>query len=138
MGFRDDKNELVGFDIDLAKAAAEKMGCKIEFQPIDWDSKEMELNTGKISLIWNGFTITDDRLASMEFTKPYLNNRQIIVVKDGSDIKSKADLVGKNVGVQKGSSAVDAINADEIHNQFASNPTYEQMYLLYDLEIGRC
>ena len=125
MGFRDDKNELVGFDIDLAKAAAEKMGCKIEFQPIDWDSKEMELNTGKISLIWNGFTITDDRLASMEFTKPYLNNRQIIVVKDGSDIKSKADLVGKNVGVQKGSSAVDAINADEIHNQFASNPTYE-------------
>ena len=98
MGFRDDKNELVGFDIDLAKAAAEKMGCKIEFQPIDWDSKEMELNTGKISLIWNGFTITDDRLASMEFTKPYLNNRQIIVVKDGSDIKSKNDLVGKNVG----------------------------------------
>lgn len=138
MGFRDEKNELVGFDIDLAKAAAEKMGCKIEFQPIDWDSKEMELNTGKISLIWNGFTITDDRLASMEFTKPYLNNRQIIVVKDGSDIKSKNDLVGKNVGVQKGSSAVDAINADEIHNQFASNPTYETNVLAFtDLEIGR-
>ena len=110
MGFRDDKNELVGF----------------------------ELNTGKISLIWNGFTITDDRLASMEFTKPYLNNRQIIVVKDGSDIKSKADLVGKNVGVQKGSSAVDAINADEIHNQFASNPTYETNVLAFtDLETGR-
>lgn len=74
----------------------------------------------------------------MEFTKPYLNNRQIIVVKDGSDIKSKNDLVGKNVGVQKGSSAVDAINADEIHNQFASNPTYETNVLAFtDLEIGR-
>ena len=67
----------------------------------------------------------------MEFTKPYLNNRQIIVVKDGSDIKSKNDLVGKNVGVQKGSSAVDAINADEIHNQFASNPTYETNVLAF-------
>ena len=98
----------------------------------------MELNTGKISLIWNGFTITDDRLASMEFTKPYLNNRQIIVVKEGSDIKSKADLAGKNVGVQKGSSAVDAINADEIHSQFASNPTYETNVLAFtDLETGR-
>ena len=84
MGFRDDKNELVGFDIDLAKAAAEKMGCKIEFQPIDWNSKEMELNTGKISLIWNGFTITDDRLASMEFTKNLtLTTVRFIVVKDG-------------------------------------------------------
>ena len=64
MGFRDDKNELVGFDIDLAKAAAEKMGCKIEFQPIDWDSKEMELNTGKISLIWNGLDRKSTRLNS--------------------------------------------------------------------------
>lgn len=138
MGFRDDNNQIVGFDIDLAKAAGEKMGCEVEFQPIDWDSKELELNTDKINLIWNGFSITDERLANMEFTKPYLNNRQIIVVKSDSDIKSKADLEGKNVGVQDGSSAVDAVNADEIHTKFASMPTYKTNILAFtDLETGR-
>ena len=75
MGFRDENNEIVGFDIDLAKAAAEKMGVEVEFQPIDWDSKELELSSDKIQLIWNGFSITDERLEAMEFTKPYLNNR---------------------------------------------------------------
>ncbi|MDO4301013.1 MAG: amino acid ABC transporter substrate-binding protein [Clostridia bacterium] len=138
MGYRDENNELVGFDIDLAKAAAEKMGVEVEFQPIDWDSKELELNSDKIQLIWNGFSITDERLAAMEFTKPYLNNRMLIVVPEGSDIKAKSDLAGKNVGVQDGSSAVDAIEGDEIHTQFASMPTYDTNLLaLADLEIGR-
>lgn len=138
MGYRDENNELVGFDIDLAKAAAEKMGVEVEFQPIDWDSKELELNSDKIQLIWNGFSITDERLATMEFTKPYLNNRMLIVVPEGSDIKAKTDLAGKNVGVQDGSSAVDAIESDEIHTQFASMPTYDTNLLaLADLEIGR-
>ena len=138
MGFRDENNEIVGFDIDLARAAAEKMGVDVEFQTIDWDSKELELNSGKIDLIWNGFSITDEREEAMEFTKPYLNNRMIIIVKDGSDIKSKADLAGKNVGVQDGSSAVDAVEADEIHTQFASMPTYDTNVLAFtDLDIGR-
>lgn len=138
MGYRDENNELIGFDIDLAKAAAEKMGVEVEFQPIDWDSKELELNSDKINLIWNGFSITDERKASMEFTKPYLNNRMLIAVNEGSDIKTKADLEGKNVGVQDGSSAVDAVEADEIHTKFASMPTYDTNILaLADLEIGR-
>ena len=138
MGFRDENNEIVGFDIDLAKAAGEKMGMEVEFQPIDWDSKELELNSGKIDLIWNGFSISDERLETMEFTKPYLDNKMIIIVNDGSDIKTKADLAGKNVGVQDGSSAVDAVEADEIHTQFASMPTYDTNILaLADLEVGR-
>lgn len=138
MGYRDENNELVGFDIDLAKAAAEKMGVEIEFQPIDWDTKELELSSDKINLIWNGFSITDERLATMEFTKPYLNNRMLIVVPEGSDIKTKADLAGKNVGIQDGSSAVDAVEADEIHTQFGSMPTYDTNILaLADLEVGR-
>lgn len=138
MGYRDENNELVGFDIDLAKAAAEKMGVEVEFQPIDWDSKELELNSDKIQLIWNGFSITEERQATMEFTKPYLNNRMLIAVPEGSDIKTKADLAGKNVGVQDGSSAVDAIEKDEIHNEFASMPTYDTNLLaLADLEVGR-
>lgn len=138
MGFRDENNEIVGFDIDLAKAAGEKMGVNVEFQPIDWDSKELELNSDKINLIWNGFSITDERKASMEFTEPYLDNKMIIIVNEGSDIKTKADLAGKVVGIQDGSSAVDAVEKDDIHNQFADMPTYDTNILaLADLEIGR-
>lgn len=138
MGFRDENNEIVGFDIDLAKAAADKMGVEVEFQPIDWDSKELELNSGKIDLIWNGFSISDERKKAMEITEPYLDNKMIIVVNEGSDIKTKADLAGKNVGLQDGSTAVDAVEADEIHTQFASMPTYDTNILaLADLEVGR-
>jgi polar amino acid transport system substrate-binding protein len=138
MGFRDDKNELVGFDIDLAKACAEKMGVNADFQVIDWDSKEMDLETGKIDLIWNGFTITDDRLESMEFTKPYLDNNQVIVVKKDGDITKKSDLSGKVVGVQTGSSALDAIAKDPVSNEFSEMPTYDTNVLaLNDLKIGR-
>lgn len=138
MGFRDENNEIVGFDIDLAKAAGEKMGVNVEFQPIDWDSKELELNSGKIDLIWNGFSITDERKETMEFTQPYLDNKMIIIVNEGSDIKTKADLAGKNVGIQAGSSAVDAVEKDDIHNEFASMPTYDTNVLaLSDLEVGR-
>ena len=61
MGFRDENNEIVGFDIDMAKAAAEKMGVEVKFQPIDWKTKETELSSGRIDLIWNGYTITDER-----------------------------------------------------------------------------
>ncbi len=138
MGFRDENNEIVGFDIDLAKAAAEKMGVEIEFQPIDWDSKELELNSDKIQLIWNGLSITDERLEAMDFTKPYLDNKMIIIVNEGSDIKTKADLAGKVVGVQDGSSAVDAVEADDIHNSFADMPKFDTNILaLADLEVGR-
>lgn len=138
MGFRDENNEIVGFDIDLAKAAGEKMGVDVEFQPIDWDSKELELNSGKINLIWNGFSITDERKETMDFTEPYLDNKMIIIVNEGSDIKTKADLAGKNVGIQDGSSAVDAVEKDDIHNDFSSMPTYDTNILaLSDLEVGR-
>lgn len=138
MGFRDENNEIVGFDIDLAKAAAEQMGVEVEFQPIDWDSKELEIESGKIDLIWNGFSINDERLNTFEFTKPYLDNRQIIIVPDSSEIKVKADLAGKNVGIQDGSSAVEAVEKDDIHTQFASMPTYATNVLAFeDLKIGR-
>ncbi len=138
MGFRNENNELVGFDIDLAKAAGEKMGVEMEFQPIDWDSKELEIESGKIDLIWNGFTINEERLATFEFSKPYLDNRQIVIVPEGSEIKTKADLAGKNVGIQDGSSAVDAVTADEISTSFATMPTYDTNVLAFeDLKIGR-
>ncbi len=138
MGFRDENNELVGFDIDLAKAAAEKMGTEIKFQPIDWDSKEMEINTDKIDLIWNGFSTSPEREEAFTLSKPYLDNKQIILVPADSDIATKADLAGKNVGAQDGSTAVDAIEADDIHNEFANLATYDTNVLAFqDLAIGR-
>lgn len=109
MGFRDENNELVGFDIDLASMIAEKMNIDIEFQPIDWAMKETELNANNIDLIWNGYTITDKRKEQVNFTTPYLENRQIIVVLAESDINTKEDLAGKSISVQKESSALEAV-----------------------------
>lgn len=138
MGFRDENNEIVGFDIDLAKAAAEKLGCEVEFQPIDWDTKELELENGNIDFIWNGLTITDERAQAMDFTKPYLKNKQIIIVKNDSEIKSKADLAGKEVGVQAGSSALDAVEADELYSSLGNVSTYDTNILAFtDLDIAR-
>ena len=114
MGFRDDKGQLVGFDIDLAKAVAEKVGYEVSFQPIDWAMKETELNSGNIDCIWNGYSITEERKTKVAFSTPYLDNAQLIITLAGSDIASKADLADKTVSVQKESSALDAVTADDI------------------------
>lgn len=138
MGFRDDKNEIVGFDVDLAKEVGKRMGMEVVLQPINWDTKELELDSGNIDVIWNGLTITDERKTAMDFSKPYLQNDQVIVVKKDSPIKTKADLAGKNIGVQKGSSAYDAFTADPISQQTASLNEYpENVSALSDLGIGR-
>ncbi len=138
MGFRDENNEIVGFDIDLAKAAAEKLGCEVEFQPIDWDTKELELENGNIDCIWNGLTMTEERQENMEFTKPYLKNKQIIIVKNSSEIQSKDDLNGKKIGVQAGSSALDAVEGDDIYSSLGEVSTYDTNILAFtDLDIQR-
>ncbi|MBR5207489.1 MAG: amino acid ABC transporter substrate-binding protein, partial [Erysipelotrichaceae bacterium] len=113
MGFRDENNELVGFDIDLATLIAEKIDIEIEFLPIDWAMKETELNSKNIDMIWNGYTIADKRKEQVNFTTPYLENRQIIIVSAKSDIASKADLAGKTLSVQKESSALEAVMKEE-------------------------
>ena len=112
MGFRDEKDELVGFDIDLAKEAAKRMGVEVQFQSIVWETKAAELNNGNIDVIWNGFSITPEREEQFAFTEPYIEDKQIIVVTPDSDIKSKADLTGKNIGIQAASSAIEAVEKD--------------------------
>jgi polar amino acid transport system substrate-binding protein len=109
MGFRNDDNQIVGYDIDLAREVARRLGVELVPQPIDWNAKEQELNTGKIDCIWNGFTITEERQAAMAFTKPYLRNAQVVVVKKGAPYTTLASLKGKKVGLQAGSSAADAL-----------------------------
>jgi polar amino acid transport system substrate-binding protein len=138
MGFRDENNEIVGFDIDYAKAAGEKMGKEVVFQPIDWSTKESELNSGRIDLIWNGYTITDERKEKVLFTKPYLKNAQVIVTKADSTISKMEDLTGKVVGVQSLSSASDALNANDIVSEIKTVTEFKDNVLaLSDLKIGR-
>ena len=112
MGFRDEAGNIVGFDVDLAAAVAEKLGVTLETKAINWDTKVMELDSGNIDVIWNGFSITADRNLEVEYTKPYLNNQILLVVRPDSDIETKADLAGKIVGYQVQSSADDAIKAE--------------------------
>ena len=139
MGFRDDKGQLVGFDIDLAREAAKRLGVEVEFKPIDWNAKEAELNGQRVDVLWNGLTITDERKKNIAFTAPYMENHQIIVVKGDSPIKTKADLAGKLVGVQDGSSAVDAIGKDEATaKSFKDLKKYgDNVTALMDLTTGR-
>ncbi|HYK75299.1 MAG TPA: amino acid ABC transporter substrate-binding protein [Pseudoneobacillus sp.] len=138
MGFRDENNEIVGFDIDLAKAAGKEMGREVVFQPIDWSSKESELTSGRIDLIWNGYTITDERKEKVLFTKPYLKNAQVVMTQAKSDMTKMDDLAGKVVGVQSLSSASDALNANEIKSKIKTVTEFKDNVLaLSDLKIGR-
>lgn len=138
MGFRDEKNEIVGFDIDYARAAGEQMGYKVTFQPIDWKTKETELSSGRIDLIWNGYTITDERKEKVLFTKPYLKNSQVVVVAANSGITKLADLAGKEVGLQSLSSAADALDGNPIKAQIKKVTEFpDNVLALADLKIGR-
>lgn len=141
MGFKDESGEMVGLDVDLAKAMGEKLGKKIEFQTIDWSMKETELNAGNIDFIWNGYTITEERKAQVAFGTPYLKNKQIIITLADSEIHSKADLKDKTVAAQTGSSAVDAIESEpDVLATFKDGKpvTYESNNdVLMDLEAGR-
>lgn len=139
MGFRNEQNELVGFDIDMARAAAQRMGVEVEFKPIDWSAKEAELAGKRVDALWNGLTITEERKKSIAFTDPYMENHQIVVVAAGSSIATKADLAGKVVGAQEGSSAVDAIKKEEaVFNSFKELKTFgDNVAALMDLSTGR-
>lgn len=111
-GYRDENGEYTGFDLEMAQAVADKEGWELVKMPIDWDSKDMELSSGTIDCIWNGFTM-DGREDDYAFTTPYIDNSQVYVVAENSGIESPDDLKGKNVGVQKDSSALAALESEE-------------------------
>lgn len=139
MGFRDDNGELVGFDIDLANAVAEKIGYEVSFQPIDWAMKETELNSGNIDCIWNGYSITEERKTKVSFSTPYLDNAQLIITLADSEIASKADLAGKTVAVQKESSALEAVTADDIYASFSQVVEFDtNIDCFMELDAQRC
>ena len=125
--FYNERNKLVGFDIDLAKEAASRMNVDIEFKPIDWDNKKEEITSGNIDMIWNGLDITEERKEYMIFTKPYMLDRQVVIVRRGSnlDIYSENDLAGKIIGVQAGSTSDDYLTQNEnLMSSFKEYRTY--------------
>jgi polar amino acid transport system substrate-binding protein len=114
MGYLDPATgEIVGFDIDVAKAVCEKLGVELECLSIDWDAKQMELDSGNIDCIWNGLSITPERQEAMNISIPYMKNAMVVTVLKGSDYQTQADLSGKRLGLQTGSTAEDALNAAE-------------------------
>lgn len=139
MGFRTDAGELVGFDIDLANAVGEYLGVEVEFKPIVWDAKEMELSGKKIDLIWNGMSKTPEREEGMNLSKPYFNNKIVIMTKADSDLKTKADLAGKNIGIQVDSAALEFVKTDAIYGDIVDGLAEYESYdeAVMDLDTGR-
>ncbi|WP_077074580.1 amino acid ABC transporter substrate-binding protein [Aedoeadaptatus urinae] len=141
MGFRDEKGELVGFDVELAQAAAKEMGIKIECQPIDWTVKETELDSGNVDFLWNGYSITPEREKKVLFSDPYMDNRQIIITLKDSPVNSKADLAGKRITVQGESSALEAVMKDDAFVKSLAEPPVEyatNTECFKDIEAKRC
>ncbi len=125
-GYRADNGEYVGFDLDLAAEVCARKGWTLVKQPIDWDSKDMELSSGAIDCIWNGFTI-NGREDQYTWSVPYVDNSQVFVVAKDSGIASKSDLAGKIVAVQKDSSALAALNDEESEENLALKNSFEKL-----------
>ena len=136
MGFRDEEQNIVGFD--LAKEVATRMGVELVLQPISWDAKELELDTGNIDCIWNGVTVTPQRLELWNMTKSYMTNRQVVVVFADSSLESLSDLKGKTVVLQNGSTASDAIDGNEDFKNSLGNLIYvdDNVQALLDLRVS--
>ena len=111
-GYMDEDGEYTGFDLELAQAVCDLEGWTLDKKPINWDSKDMELNSGSIDCIWNGFTM-NGREDDYTFSVPYVDNSQVIVVADNSGIEKLTDLAGKTVGVQAASAALDLLQSEE-------------------------
>ena len=140
MGFRDDSGEIVGFDIDLARAVCEKLGVELVIQPVEWKAKEQELATKNIDCIWNGLSVTPERKNNMTMSKSYMTNDISLVVTSDSTIVSLADMAGKRLAVQGGSSAEETLNEDE-NKEFREslgqvNPFDKYDTALMDMETG--
>ncbi|MGL5042922.1 MAG: amino acid ABC transporter substrate-binding protein [Culicoidibacterales bacterium] len=138
MGFKDAQGEYTGFDIELAKAVGENLGITFAFKSINWDSATLELTSKKIDLIWNGMSITPKRQAEMAISKPYFVGNQTIYTTDKSPILTKADLANKLIGIQLGSSAQTAFDADPISKSVKTITKYQDnTQAMLDLKAGR-
>ena len=134
-GYMDDNGEYVGFDLDLAQEVCNRRGWTLVKQPIDWDAKDMELSSGTIDCIWNGFTI-NGREEDYTWSYPYVDNSQVFVVAADSGIVTKADLAGKVVGVQKDSSALAALEDEENQENLDLAASFADLIQYADYNTG--
>ena len=131
-GFMDDNGDYTGFDLDLAQEVCDRNGWELVKKPINWDSKDMELNSGSIDCIWNGFTMTG-RENDYTWSDPYIDNSIVIVVAADSDIKTKEDLAGKTVAVQADSSGLSALTSEEDNDEnLALTATFKELQQVAD------
>lgn len=138
MGFRDESGEIVGFDIDLAKEVAKRMGVEAKFKPCEWDGIIFDLKSKNIDMVWNGMSVTEQRKKQVAFTEPYLVDGQIIFTKSGTAPAKVSELAGKVVGVQLGSSGALAVERNPIASQIKEIKKYAtNVEALLDLEAGR-
>lgn len=142
MGYRNEKNEIVGMDIDLAREACKRAGMEVEFKPIDWGAKEAELKSKRIDAIWNCFTVNPDREKTYGLSKPYITNSQLIVVPKDSPINKISDLAGKIVAVQDDSTGSYLLE-QPAHKELAASlkevrkyPDFAAIYM--ELDNKRC
>lgn len=123
MGFEEKNGEYAGFDIDLATAVFKKYDIDIKWQPIDWDLKETELNNGNIDLIWNGYSVTEERKTKVLFTNSYMDNQQVLVTKKSSNISDVSGMKDKKLGAQAGSAGYSVFSSqpDVLKNSVKGN-----------------
>lgn len=139
MGYTDENDQIVGFDIDLANEVCSRMGIKLETYGVNWDTKEVDLNAGTIDCIWNGLSVSDERKKVMLMSDPYMENDMVFVVKDDSDIKSLNDLEGKTVAVQNGSTAQEILKASDVSKKIATtNELATNVEALNNLDLNMC
>jgi len=138
MGFRNENNEIVGFDIDVAKEVSKRLGVELILQPISWTAKEQELNSYNIDCIWNGMSVNEEREKVMCLSLPYLENNMSFVVKNDSNINKLEDLRGKKIGVQSGSTAEELLTNSKIYKDIEELVSYtENITAFMDMEINQ-
>ena len=133
-----DGDNIVGIDADIAQAVCDKLGYELKIEDMEFDSIITAVQTGKADIGFAGMTVTEERIEAMFLSKPYLDNRQVVIVEEGSKIASVSDLAGKTVGLQKGSSAREAFDANPIASEVAQVVEYEDnVDAFLDLQAGR-
>lgn len=141
MGFRDAEGNLIGFDIDLANAVGEYLGVTMEFKPIDWNAKEIELEAKTIDCVWNGMSVTPDRMENMSLSDKYLNNKIVLMALADADfdVTEAGQLADLKIGTQVDSSALEVLKANASYETFKDNIAEYDTYdtAIMDLKAGR-
>lgn len=138
MGYTDENDQIVGFDIDVADEVCKRMGVELVKQPINWETKETDLEVGKCDCIWNGMSVSPERAEKMNLSDPYMKNAMVFVVKSDSLVKSMDDLKTGKIAVQNGSTAQDILEKSEIKDTITVSAIATNVEALQQLEMGLC